>query len=315
MTEHGRLIVAANGQLRVFESHTESSATAQATIPFLGATNISVREARLVITEGHRVLIYNDAANVGGSPDVESSGVGGCSPDTMNVPQAAFITPANQLIVGDWGNNRVLIWDQVPDAGTLPEPTVVLGQRTRAVCEPNDFNGDGQQDATASEFTLNRPGSVWSDGDRLLVVDQENHRVLIWEHMPTQDFQPATYVIGQSNFRDTAPNMGGEPSEFTLSFPMSVDVSEDGRMAVADAANHRVLLWNAVPSANTVAADRVLGQSSFKRRVENDADQVGGPDEPSARTLRLPIGVRFHAEKLIVVDRGNNRVLIFPDAN
>ena len=120
-------------------------------------------------------------------------------------------------------------------------------------------------------------------------------------------------MIGQANFTDNAPNRGGAPSASTLSSPWAVDVNRDGQMAVADSANNRVLVWDALPAGDPAPADHVIGQADFVHNTENDDDQDGQADgTPDSRTLNRPAGVRFHDRKLVVVDFFNFRVLVFP---
>src|SRR5262249_41122572 len=75
-----------------------------------------------------------------------------------------------------------------------------------------DLDGFG---ASSSTFTGSVNG-VWSDGRRLAVAT--GNRVLIWNLVPTRDFEPADLVLGQSNFSSDAPNAGG-PSASSLSLP------------------------------------------------------------------------------------------------
>jgi transposase InsO family protein len=76
-------------------------------------------------------------------------------------------------------------------------------------------------------------------------------------------------------------------------------------LAVADAWNHRVLLWNAVPRAHNQPADVVLGQADFTGNLANRGGATG-PD-----TLDWCYGVSFIGDSLVVCDTGNRRVLIW----
>ena len=215
-----------------------------------------------------------------------------------------MITPAGRLVVADTQNHRVLMWNQVPRAGELPD--FVVGQRFMNTCAPNDLDQNGSGDGSPEAHTLNSPTSVWSDDVKLVVVDQGNHRVLIYD-FPTGDGAQAKAVLGQERFSDQSPNMGQPTSsDITMFSPESVDVREGGQMAGAGAGNHRVLIWDAFPTAMSQAANQVIGQSAFGRNGPN----AGGT--PGASTLRSPSGVRFHERNLVVVDRSNHRVLVFP---
>ncbi len=76
--------------------------------------------------------------------------------------------------------------------------------------------------------------------------------------------------------------------------------------------NHRVMIWDGIPTSNGAPADVVLGQRSFTNGTYNDDDQDGAADgQPSARTLYDPSGVHFAGGRLVVNDLGNNRALVF----
>ncbi|HWY23647.1 MAG TPA: hypothetical protein VNX47_01940, partial [Nevskia sp.] len=70
--------------------------------------------------------------------------------------------------------------------------------------------------------------------------------------------------------------------------------------------NNRVLIWNTPPTTKDQAPDVVLGQADLNGR---DADQPSGT--PSAGNLSNPTGAVIANGYLIVVDKGNNRVLIW----
>ena len=167
----------------------------------------------------------------------------------------------------------------------------------------NDDNQNGVADANPTDKTLDvSEGAVWSDGIRLAVVDQDNHRVLLWNSFPTQNFQPANLVLGQNNFTGGQPNAGGGVSASTLSYPIGIH-SNGTQLAVADTENSRVLIWNTFPTQNAQAADRVLGQADL-----NSALNL--PDD--SRSIDYPVGVLFYQDKLLVVDgHGTDRILIF----
>jgi hypothetical protein len=60
-----------------------------------------------------------------------------------------------------------------------------------------------------SASTLHYPSGIWSDGEKLIVADAWNHRVLIWHSIPTENGQAADVVIGQPDFESNEPNAKG----------------------------------------------------------------------------------------------------------
>ncbi|MBI4358319.1 MAG: NHL repeat-containing protein, partial [Candidatus Omnitrophica bacterium] len=163
----------------------------------------------------------------------------------------------------------------------------------------------GQPDFTTSSSgsgaaKLNSARAVFSDGKRLFVADRSNHRILIWNKIPTSNGTPADVVVGQ-------PDFGTVSSGTTqIKFNTPRGVFFDGqRLFVADTFNSRVLIWNSLPQANGVPADIVLGHSDFTSNAQND----GGAVRPN--TLFAPESVQSDGKRLFVCDRGNNRILIY----
>lgn len=162
-------------------------------------------------------------------------------------------------------------------------------------------------DARPSASRLYAPRGVWLDDRRLVVVDSGNHRVLLWFHRPETDHQPADVVLGQSAFDREGPRASGESARIGMHLPTGVTVSGDGRLFVADAWHHRVLVWNAWPERHGAPPDMVLGQPDG----ESVSPNGGGP--VSASAFYWPYGVACIGRRLLVADTGNRRVLIWND--
>src|SRR5271163_3523619 len=141
----------------------------------------------------------------------------------------------------------------------------------------------------------------------LFVCDTGHHRLLIWKHAPDADDAPADLLIGQPDFSREGRNAKGEIGPATLNVPTGVCAVDDV-LAVADAWNHRVLIWRGFPDASHRPADVVLGQADFRQGLANR-----GADHPSADTLHWCYGVAVADCRLIVADTGNRRVLVWND--
>ncbi len=145
---------------------------------------------------------------------------------------------------------------------------------------------------------LSKTGPLW-------VSDTGHHRLLGWKKLPTQDSQPADWVIGQPDFYHEGQNAKSTPGSATLSVPTGICACGEG-LAVADAWNHRVLIWKNLPENNNVPADLVLGQANF---IDNEPNR--GSQQVSASTMHWPYGVFYHQKRLFIADTGNRRVLIW----
>lgn len=147
-----------------------------------------------------------------------------------------------------------------------------------------------------------RGAAVTADGT-LWVCDTGHHRLLGWPRLPQRDGEPATHLFGQPQFDREGRNARAPVSAQSLNVPTGVCAVGDG-LAVADAWNHRVLLWHRAPTGSHVAPDVVLGQADLGGGEINR-----GHDAPTADTLYWPYGVHFDGQRLWVADTGNRRVL------
>ena len=225
----------------------------------------------------------------------------GCTEDALSFPEDVFLG-RGKLLVADTGNHRVLVWNGLPATHGAPAD-LVLGQQYFTHCTANDADSDGKRDATCSASTLWHPTGVWTDGTRLVVVNGYNNRVLVWNTFPTRNGQPADNVLGQPDFG----SRGAGLSATALNTPTTV-TSTGLQLFVSDNANHRVLVWNSLPSSPGAPADVVLGQRDFTHADINDPTSGSAP---SASSLSSPSGILLAGPRVWVSDYGNNRMLVF----
>jgi NHL repeat len=149
---------------------------------------------------------------------------------------------------------------------------------------------------------LYSPRGVFLDDNHVVAADSGNHRVLIWHGVPDADEQPADVVLGQPDGVTEGHAAGGRGPERGLSLPTGVLVHE-GRLIVADAWHHRVLVWNEVPTVSDVAPDLVLGQADPSSVEPNRGGAC------TAGSLYWPFGIAVVGGRFWVADTGNRRVL------
>ena len=153
--------------------------------------------------------------------------------------------------------------------------------------------------AIPASDTLYAPRGVWFDDDVLVVSDSGNHRVLIWNGVPEDDRTPADVVLGQRTFADEGPEL--------LHLPTGVMVI-DGKLVVADAWHHRLLVWDRVPGEHGTPPDRVIGQSDL-----DGVEPNLGESNARRNGLYWPYAFGRVDRRFFVADTGNRRVLGWPD--
>jgi hypothetical protein len=249
-----------------------------------------------------RVTIWNalptsshQAADlVAGQPDLTTStqNTGGVSASSMGGRPQPFLD-GKRMIVADPNNNRVLIWNTIPTS-TGSAANLVLGQPDMTSADAN--NGG------VGAASLSLPICAFSTGQKLFVADSNNHRVLIWNTIPTVNHAPADVVLGQANLTSQVES---PPSARTLKGPRSVYVDEKGRLYVVDNSDNRIVYWNTIPTASNAPADGVIGQPNLGEGLPNN----GGL---TARTLQGPSGVFATDARVYIADTGNSRIVILP---
>lgn len=274
-------------------------------------TGVLVHEGRLVVADAwhHRILVWEEVPRTSdvapdlvlgqdGPGSVEPNRGRDCSADTMYWPFGIAVV-GGRFWAADTGNRRVLGWDGGLPTADRPAD-VVLGQPDPAAREENRGAGVGPA-------SFRWPHDLAGRDDLLLVADAGNHRVVGWTPPPSVD-TVAGLVLGQPGF-DTADEWPyGPHSNERFRFPYAIGLDGtpgvDERLAVADTANNRILLWDGVP-ADGRGADHVLAQPTFATNGENRWAEV------KHDTLCWPYGLSLRRDRLAVSDSGNNRVVVW----
>jgi hypothetical protein len=261
---------------------------------------------RLIVvdTGNHRVLIWHGlpatdhqpADLVLGQPDFYHEGprAAGRGPTNgFHVPTGVTVA-ADRLYLADAWHHRVLCWHRIPERSDTP-PDSVIGQDSLFDIEPNRGGAVGPT-------TLYWPyGVAWIAG-WFYIADTGNRRVLGWQGLP-EAHQPPDLILGQEDGFQNAENRGGHLTACSFRWPHAI--AGDGKtLYVADAGNHRVLGWTPPPTDDR-PADLVLGQADMQSAFEQPHVPQG------AQRLRFPYAVTCSADRLLVADTANNRILIW----
>ena len=212
--------------------------------------------------------------------------IAGCSGDLAEI---LGVHASRSAVVPDFGNNRVLIYEQPLSSGQ--PATTVLGQPDFATTSSG---------GTASK--LNGPNGVSADGPgNLYVADTNNNRVLRF-NTPLASGMAASIALGQPDLTTVTSPGGAGATATTLNAPSDAAVDPAGNVWVSDSANNRVVMY-AAPISSGMAATVALGQASL----------TSSGCGVSATALCNPVGIASDAAgNLWVADADNNRVVRFP---
>lgn len=241
---------------------------------------------------GPIVTTYQDAELVIGQPDftswADNAGAGTSSPTAKSIyyPNGAC-SDGSVLYIVDQGNDRVLRWNPAPTA-TYTDAQGILGK--------SSFTDGG--DAIGNTATNLRGSRCAAAAGKLVVADHLSRRVLLWNSVSSAG-QAADLALGTNSL--TSYN-GGATTQTEFKSPFAA-WTDGTKIVVADAGNHRVMIWNSWPTVSGVGADLVLGQQNFTTGT--------ALTPPTASSMKGPAGVWSDGTRLYVADGSNNRVLIW----
>ena len=294
-----------------------SNATLVSYLAFDAAGNLWAAD-----TGNNRVLRYNasllgsqaapgPAADIVlGQEDFSTGSVAaGATGSTLSVivlPTGIAFDPAGRLFVSESSNvqrGRILVW--TPPFRTGQFATRLIGVDTDSPAPP-----------PVSERQLNAgTGALFVVGNQIGIADTNSNRLLLYPPLEQWNAntlnQPATQVIGQTDFNTGTANQGQPAAAATtLARPASAAFSGT-ELFVSDAGNHRVLALP-VTGGNFGPATRVLGQDSLTLNTGNllegrEFDFSVGTD------AGIAVDLTANPPHLYVADTYNNRILGYKD--
>lgn len=273
-----------------------------------GVADVSLAGDKLVVADGHsnRVLVWNQLPAANGEPadmvlgqDTFTGATAGVNADQLNAPSGVW-SDGDTLIVVDLLNNRALIWSPFPSENGQPAD-VVLGQES--------FTSSAAPDPPTAS-SMNQPTDVVFDGERLYIVDSQNHRIMGWNGIPAQNNAPADFFVGQPDGESNTANAGAgpqNPSAAGLASPFTIEVAF-GSLFVTDRINFRAVVYSPRPASTGDEADAVLGW----------LDLDGAGEVPKGQGF-TPRGIGVYGDRLYLSDSnsafGTSRVLSYQLSN
>lgn len=208
------------------------------------------------------------------------------------------ITPTVLAMSNGWlyaadASRRLLTFDLSQIPGPKDRPSEVAG----TACSLCGFSIG----AIASRAVLPGVAGFSIYGKTIVAADAQNHRVLIWHDSSLPRAAKGPDVsLGKAAIDSSAVS--------ATSIVDPVSVAFDGkRLFVGDAALHRILVWNSLPTSDTQPPDVVLGQQSF--------GSVNVADVPGPETISRPTSLASDGVNLFVADALDHRILVFTAAD
>lgn len=212
---------------------------------------VAIVAGRLIVadTGNRRVLVWDGIPAQNGAPaDLvlgqrdfvtrdENAGHGGAAVG-MRWPHG-IAAVGDMLLVSDAGDNRVMAWSDWPRANGTP-CDFVLGQADLRSLDHNRGEYYPSADAMSMPYGLTR------QGDRLVVADTANSRLLGFDSDMLGMGAHATWLAGQTDFSQKGDNRWSLPVRDSLCWPYNVSACGQ-TLVVADSGNNRVLLWDVAP--------------------------------------------------------------------
>ncbi len=206
---------------------------------------------RLIVcdTGNRRVLIWNEIPTSNGAPadlvlgqtDMacrDENGGHGIDMRGMRWPHGAAMFDES-LFITDAGNNRMMVWDHMPDQNGAP-CNRLIGQTDPTACEHN--RATYWPDAAS----LNMPYACAPFADGIAVADTANSRLLGFAHADIVKDGAARWLSGQPDFHAKGDNRWQAPVRDSLCWPYGLTSCGD-TLVIADSGNNRVMLWKRVP--------------------------------------------------------------------
>ena len=98
---------------------------------------------------------------------------------------------------------------------------------------------------------MNYPYGIHFDGTELFIADYNNHRILIYNTIPTTNGASADVVIGQTDFLISTSGT----SSSKMNYPAGI-YSDGTKLFISDSNNNRIIIFNSNEVSSTLTSVR-----------------------------------------------------------
>lgn len=212
---------------------------------------VTLAGSRLIVcdTGNRRVLIWNEIPRRNGTPaDLvlgqtemtcrDENGGMGIDMQGMRWPHSATLC-GDMLLVSDSGNNRIMVWNGLPNSNGAPCHHLI-GQTDPSACEHN--RATYWPDAAS----LNMPYACTAVPEGIAVADTANSRLLAFAREDITKSGAAHRLAGQPDFHAKGDNRWQAPQRDSFCWPYGLTSCGD-RLVIADSGNNRVIIARLAP--------------------------------------------------------------------
>jgi len=220
--------------------------------------------------------------------------------DSLYHPKGVAIA-GGKLVVADYRNARVLVWNNIANVASGANADVVFGNHSAEVTS-NHFT---TKNTTVSQSGMNEPRDIFYDGTYLFVSN--GSRVLRFNGVPTTNNANADGIWGQDSWTVN----GGDVRANRLYEPVGVTkIGSD--YCVADNRNHRVQRYNTVGNGSSAAPSALssLGQENTSSARTGFNETTAGIID-STHMTHPSAGCVTSSGKFFILDQYNNRVMMW----
>jgi len=272
------------------------------------------------IVLGQPDMFTSRSSNQGGSPSATTLSLSTNHYGIFIVPALAMDSSGN-LYVSDAGNNRVLQYPAASLTSGAADPAagIVIGQ-------PSFTVANGPSGITDRSTIYTPAGLAFDSAGHLFVADTYASRLMVFTP-PFSSGMAASRLAGIVS----SPPVPPAATQQTLYAPQGLVMINNGP-AVLDTGDNRLLIFDpysspdwAVTSGDTTvsksppSAIAVIGQGSSLTAFTTGAANAGNPQAApgsgsTIATFSSPVAAAVAGTDLFVVDSGNNRALVYPNA-
>ncbi|ETR71488.1 MAG: hypothetical protein OMM_02452 [Candidatus Magnetoglobus multicellularis str. Araruama] len=235
-------------------------------------------EGRLWVADysNHRVLRFDDAASKANGANADAvigqanitSATPGLSQSSFNLAVGVFVNNSDCLFVADFGNNRVLRFDNASLKSNGANADSVLGQ--------TDFvSNTSLSSETNIESSIH---GIMDNIGRLYLSDFTGNRVLIYNDVLNKtNGAPADHILGQPDFTSNTANNGGISGRTLYSPHWLYFDNTNHHLWIGEYSNNRVLRFTMMAKTAPVVSliiDSTMDEDTVSNGISFTATDI-----------------------------------------